>query len=601
MTKTRLIIESSIAKAAYESPNHPSMLSRASAGIHYWTVYAESDEEAQEVQEYYKEQYIFSSTYRVDMYNPSLDCPVLLIYPSPIIWGGNVIPEVSDIKEVSAKVAEKFYRNGLRIPTIVTFGESLGEFKHVHRKNVVSLLSLPQYSIEDFFQNNNWERFPKSSEEASLIKYGNYETVVTTDMVNSTDHDHFLRRENVNNTLMVDDLGNKYIWFQRATFDTSSSLYRIMRTKKFWEDFVFAQLLDGNSPDTFFEGIHNSLFIARIFAEKLVEKERHEIVLLEDRINDRRIEINSQITYVSRLNIQNREDESTLVYKKRNVTNTSALSNKILTELRILKENKLVESVDLVGKVVFINTHPILVDNVVPIGGYRIHLNIEANTINIENTENPQRDYDHPHVNCTTPCWGNYTDVYTHLSDLELSTVFELIVRFLSSWNPHDSWGKNLIMWDAKYAFDTLKEMELLDTVPSEWADEYYDVYGESLALTCSYCGCREEDCYCYCPRCGDLKDGECGCNWCPECRELHERNYRNCDCDRCEYCEELEDYCTCERCAYCDEKEEECICDICQFCDEKAAACVCERCEVCESVKEMCTCQEESNEQVQA
>jgi len=242
----------------------------------------------------------------------------------------------------------------------------------------------------------------------------------------------------------------------------------------------------------------------------------------------------------------------------------NSLKEKLNSQTKQLEQHPYVTNIILSDNIV-INTTEIKVDGVVPIGPYEIKLSILNDPkIIIRNKNNPRNNYEHPHVQDGLPCWGNYSDVYVHLAELDLLSTAEIVFRFLENWNPEDSWGKNLVYWDVTYTFDTLTEMGLLDTVESHFDEYYIDYSGGShlpQAEVCNDCGEHYDYCTCYCSNCGDHND-DCMCDRCPECSRIIDECY----CERCDWCGSLLDDCECERCSECDANitAGECCCERC-------------------------------------
>lgn len=78
---------------------------------------------------------------------------------------------------------------------------------------------------------------------------------------------------------------------------------------------------------------------------------------------------------------------------------------------------------------------------------------VAYNGITIRNLDNRQQDdggswRDHPHVVETGPCFGNIeTLVATLRSNGEIAGLIEIIIQYLESYNPADSWGRTGYLW----------------------------------------------------------------------------------------------------------------------------------------------------------
>ena len=415
-----------------------------------------------------------------------------------------------------------------------------------------------------------------------LMKYGDFEHLLDVDTFNPTDTYGALTRQGVLNSIATYRNDRvRYIQFNHFTEDSSSEAVQLLTTKEFWTDFVIPQVcLDWESvKDTYLNvPIKNQEFVIKSFVRNMLEKEYAEIKNKQNEYEQNREEVETYIRSITTKKLVMNRLSQEIDSKRQALSSEQSMRIKLAQQLKTLSEHEYVTSID-IDNTINIETTAILVDGVVPIGPYRISLSIgDEPDIKVVNTYNPMNYFDHPHINEHRPCWGNYTDVYVHLANLDLISTAEILFRFLESWNPEDTWGKNLINWDPNYAFKVLREMDLLCTVGNEWDEYYYEIYDEHLESNyCSECGEHTDDCYCYCPRCGELIGSDCDCNRCPECDHLWESGYRDCYCDRCEDCDELISSCECETCPHCGDLLRNCACDICEDCENLATECTCE------------------------
>lgn len=367
---------------------------------------------------------------------------------------------------------------------------------------------------------------PLVEPKSLLMKYGDFEHAFEVDTQNTVDTYDALTRQGILNAIASyrnDRI--RYITFNWYTEDSSNEAVQILATKEFWTDFVIPQVcLDWESvKDTYLNTpIKNQEFVIKSFVRGMLEREYEEIKSKQNEYEQNREEIETYIRSITTKKLVMNRLSQEIDAKRQALSSEQGMRVKLAQQLRLLSEHKYVTGID-IDDTINIETTAILVDGVVPIGPYRISLSIgNEPDIKVVNTHNPMNYFDHPHISEHRPCWGNYTDVYVHLADLDLISTAEILFRFLESWNPEDTWGKNLINWDPNYAFKVLIEMGLLCTVGSEWDEYYYEIYDEHLDNEyCSECGEHTDDCYCYCPRCGELVDGDCDCNRCPECGSL--------------------------------------------------------------------------------
>lgn len=86
--------------------------------------------------------------------------------------------------------------------------------------------------------------------------------------------------------------------------------------------------------------------------------------------------------------------------------------------------------------------------NSLPIGRFRIKINLRDCRINITNINNRRNGRDHPHVNGENPCWGGYeAEVLRYLQNSQVSELVEFIFGYLQSYNSDDDWGRYIRLW----------------------------------------------------------------------------------------------------------------------------------------------------------
>ncbi len=235
------------------------------------------------------------------------------------------------------------------------------------------------------------------------------------------------------------------------------------------------------------------------------------------------------------------------------------------------------------------------------LGPYTLEIEPHTLSIRILNSGNPREGYAHPHCsNGDVPCFGDFTDIHGMITDGEYtSAVAQIIHGFLRCYNIHDQWGKHIFFWSPHYGFESLISSGTLgDWDLSDYADEYFEIYGSNIYedYTCEYCHEPLDYCICvYCSDCGD-RISECECERCPNCNELID----DCECNRCSECGELDEDCCCERCDVCGALIGDCECERCPDCGEFVEDCECEYLEESEENPQE-ECQEESQEEPQS
>lgn len=87
-------------------------------------------------------------------------------------------------------------------------------------------------------------------------------------------------------------------------------------------------------------------------------------------------------------------------------------------------------------------------ENWLPLGRFRIKVNLDNFGVTINNLNNRRRDRDHPHVANGSPCWGGFVgEVQDHISNNRISALIEFIFGYLQSYNPDDDWGRAIRYW----------------------------------------------------------------------------------------------------------------------------------------------------------
>jgi hypothetical protein len=92
-------------------------------------------------------------------------------------------------------------------------------------------------------------------------------------------------------------------------------------------------------------------------------------------------------------------------------------------------------------------------DKEIPLGRFRISVNMNDGNIKIENINNRRSDRDHPHVTRGNPCWGGYaSEVNEHVQNNRLAALVEFIINYLQTYNPTDDWGQYIRLWRERPA-----------------------------------------------------------------------------------------------------------------------------------------------------
>jgi hypothetical protein len=277
-------------------------------------------------------------------------------------------------------------------------------------------------------------------------------------------------------------------------------LYKILMSKETWETFILPLVENPEEVTVLSLGdVPDSIMYNRIIvqARKLMTDRRAK---LQGERSINQDNINAYIRSITECKIRMDSLQAELLSVDTQLARINADS--LLAEIRAVKDLDYVTGLTFSNRCITVTTEPILVDGIVPIGGYEIQLHPWDSAIRITNTVNPKNGFDHPHVSGHNPCWGNYTDIYYHLSKFEFTVVMELLHNYLSSWNYEDLWGRNLVWWDAKYFFEFMTEMDYMDNLSYELDTYYTEVHsGEHmpqwLAVYCPDCGQYIPECTC--------------------------------------------------------------------------------------------------------
>lgn len=84
----------------------------------------------------------------------------------------------------------------------------------------------------------------------------------------------------------------------------------------------------------------------------------------------------------------------------------------------------------------------------IPLGRFRVAINMENGEVTLNNINNRRRDRDHPHVTRGNPCWGGYhSELIDHVQSNRLAALVEFIISYLQTYNPEDDWGRHIRLW----------------------------------------------------------------------------------------------------------------------------------------------------------
>lgn len=83
-----------------------------------------------------------------------------------------------------------------------------------------------------------------------------------------------------------------------------------------------------------------------------------------------------------------------------------------------------------------------------PMGRFRIRINLDEFRIKIKNINNARDGRDHPHVPHEDPCWGGYdAEVVRYMENSQVSELVEFLFGYLQSYNADDDWGRYIRLW----------------------------------------------------------------------------------------------------------------------------------------------------------
>jgi hypothetical protein len=361
-------------------------------------------------------------------------------------------------------------------------------------------------------------------------------------------------------TLFIRDDNHKVIVFRGM----NPEIVSLLASQLFWDKYLsilyIASLLDLK----LLTATNDFTKVVPILIAQFQRHDTEEIAQIKSTIDDNNSTIEHYIKTITRLQIANEESRKREGLLRLSLMHTSKMRHRILSELEAVSAVPFVKGINITPEgVIEVFTEAINVDGIVPIGPYLIELSIPESRISIINLKNPQNGFDHPHVNRNSPCWGNYNEILLHLNRGELLTTIELVEVFLSTWNPRDEWGSNLIHWDPKYTFTVFKEMNQLYRL-DRYQDLYQEIFGEPMFNDCCpNCGLHPDNCECYCPECDEHVDN-CTCNICSECGY----HYDECTCYYCDTCGRHEDECICLVCSNCGINIDESGIDYCEDCN---------------------------------
>lgn len=352
-------------------------------------------------------------------------------------------------------------------------------------------------------------------------------------------------------TLLV--LGNKRKIFLKRI---SKKVLALFKDDSFRVDFFEKLLLleSDNLTNLFF--IKDTNFVADNLIEIFQKKNTQELTELKKEQDESVRLVENYIERITSIKKKQNTLHEKEAFIKLRLAHTRRMKNSIKNELDKVLDLPYIKGIQTTSNnSLLVYTEVIPIDGVVPLGPYKVTLDIEDASIKVCNTANPKNHYDHPHVSSGNPCWGNYNEILVHLSKGEILTTMELLHIYLSSWNPTDDWGSHLIYWDPKHTFEVFEEMGILYRL-RDYRDIYREIFDREMEgyELCSNCSNEIDECTCYCVDCGEHID-DCRCNYCETCDE----HIDDCQCYTCEECyERVEDVCEdCYRCIHCG-----CVCE---------------------------------------
>ena len=334
-------------------------------------------------------------------------------------------------------------------------------------------------------------------------------------------------QQGVGNTLLL----NSIMFAESSSLPGTRNIFNLLTKKKFWEK-VIIPFITSNFEEVVEDIVEYPVpieirctHINRAIAEKIVKEIENYKIELEDSKEQVKAYIESITTQKLKIDslistIQEKEKEHKKLLKSK------TLANDIIQIYSL----PFVEDFIVDNDYITIKLHPIQIDSGPFLGPYVVKYNLTTNKLYITNTGNPIDGLAHPHCeDGRSPCLGNYDDMYYHLSSGHYHAAIVMIHKFLSTYNPEDSWGDRLSKWDAKYWFNDLAVRGLEDKIQG-YASLYHSTFG------------YYPECVDICEFCGRLSY-ECACPVCSCCNEVLEY----CECTRCSSCGELVLECDCE------------------------------------------------------
>ena len=187
-----------------------------------------------------------------------------------------------------------------------------------------------------------------------------------------------------------------------------------------------------------------------------------------------------------------------------------------------------------------------------PVGKYVVTLdlnNCALKFVNLDNKINHARAHAvghthlvHPHVGASgNPCLGNLATILPELvAAQDFLGIWQVLLSFLTSYNPKDEWGKRAKFWDL-YEADGVTLVGPSFTCESCRTAVFASIDGGTVEFTCADCGAalcasctfNDMDGAHYCSRCWDSK-------YCVACETRHANTVPlficyNCDARVCE------------------------------------------------------------------
>jgi hypothetical protein len=143
----------------------------------------------------------------------------------------------------------------------------------------------------------------------------------------------------------------------------------------------------------------------------------------------------------------------------------------IEAQLRRITEMPIVKDTQLSGSVLKVLVGPIQIamgSRTYAIGLVQIAVNLENGQILFSNCTRRLNNRPHPHVQTNgTPCWGEIqVSIMDLLARWMLAELITVIVRYLQSVDPKDSWGGSIVNWPE--IPKPVVEVAVVATTPSE-------------------------------------------------------------------------------------------------------------------------------------